>query len=79
MDNFDWKLLYTLYETRNITRAAQKLYLSQPTITKKIQQIEEEFDTSLIVRQSRGIAFTPEGLFLVEKAQQFLNEYEELK
>lgn len=79
MDTFDWKLLHTLYETRNITRAAQKLYLSQPTITKKIQQIEEEFGTALIVRQSRGITFTPEGLFLAGKAQQLLNEYEELK
>lgn len=79
MDTFDWKLLNTLHETHNITKAAQLLYLSQPTLTKRIRQIEEEFDTELIIRHSKGISFTPKGLFLAEKARQILNEYQEIR
>ena len=79
MDTFDWRLLKVLHETHNITKASQSLYLSQPTLTKRLQQIESEFETELFVRHSRGITFTPKGLLLVEKATQILNEYEELK
>lgn len=79
MDTFDWKLLNTLHETYNITKAAQLLYLSQPTLTKRIRQIEEEFATELIIRHSKGISFTPKGLFLAEKARQILNEYQEIR
>ena len=73
MDTFDWRLLKVLHETHNITKASQSLYLSQPTLTKRLQQIESEFETELFVRHSRGITFTPKGLLLVEKATHILN------
>lgn len=79
MDTFDWKLLNTLHETHNITKAARLLYLSQPTLTKRIQLMEEEFKTELMVRHSKGISFTPKGLFLAEKARQILNDYQEIR
>ena len=79
MDTFDWRLLKVLYETHNITKASQLLYLSQPTLTKRLQQIESEFNAELFVRHSKGITFTPKGLLLVDKAKQLLNEYEEIK
>lgn len=79
MDTFDWRLLRILSETHNITKASQILYLSQPTLTKRLQQIESEFNAELFVRHSKGITFTPKGLLLADKAKQILNEYEEIK
>ena len=50
MDERDWLILKILYEKKNITKTAQSLYISQPTLTKRIQQIEKEFDLTIINR-----------------------------
>ncbi len=66
----DWALLQTLYEYRNVTHAADHLYLSQPTVTKRLKLIEEEFGVTIALRSKRGIQFTPEGEYLAVKASQ---------
>src|SRR5690625_748946 len=57
----DWELLVTLYETENITHAANKLYLSQSTLSSRLKRLEEKFDIHIVLRHRRGISFTPEG------------------
>ena len=42
MKDTDWKILYELYMTPNITKVAEKLFMAQPTLTKRLQYIEEE-------------------------------------
>ena len=79
MDYLDWEILRHLKENRNITKTAQELFLTQPTVTKRLQQIEREFQTQLFIRHSKGIILTPEGLFLTQKAGIFLNEYDNIK
>ncbi|MCI8660860.1 MAG: LysR family transcriptional regulator [Lachnospiraceae bacterium] len=66
----DWLLLQTLYEYRNVTHAADHLYLTQPTVTKRLKLIEEEFGVTIAIRGKRGIQFTPEGEYLAVKASQ---------
>lgn len=61
MDNTDYKLLLDLYETRNITKVAQRLFLSQPAITKRIKRIEAELGCEVIFRNKKGIVFTSVG------------------
>lgn len=46
----DWALIQTLYECRNITRAAAQLYISQPTLTKRLRAIEEELGVVIALR-----------------------------
>ena len=46
---------------RSFTRAAEKLYLSQPTVSTHIRQLEEEFGSRLIVRTTKSIEVTPRG------------------
>ena len=58
----DWEMLATLYDTKNITHAAQQLFLSQPTLTSRLKKLENYYDVQLIIRKRRGITFTPEGL-----------------
>lgn len=37
MRDIDWKILYELYTTPNITKVAEKLFMAQPTLTKRLQ------------------------------------------
>ncbi|WP_166442454.1 helix-turn-helix domain-containing protein [Enterocloster asparagiformis] len=78
MKTSDWALIQTLYECRNITRAAAQLYISQPTLTKRLRAIEEELGVVIALRGKRGVTFTPEGEYLAVKATQFLSLMDEV-
>ncbi|MFG6117731.1 MULTISPECIES: LysR family transcriptional regulator [Thalassobacillus] len=79
MDERDWQLLKVLYEKKNITRTAQQLYISQPSLTKRIQQIEKEYDRAIISRGAKGVQFTPQGEFLVTCADEMLGRLRKIK
>ncbi len=70
----DWEMLAELYRTENITQAAQRLFLSQPTLTSRLKKMETYYDVQLIIRKQRGITFTPEGEQLALHAQKMLYE-----
>ena len=61
MDERDFKLLATLNKTRNITQAAEILYISQSSLSKQIHGIERELGVSLMLRSRQGIQFTAAG------------------
>lgn len=66
--NFNNLSLYsafiTVVEEGNISAAAQKLYISQPAISKSIKKLENNLGISLFNRNSRGVALTEEGALL---------------
>ncbi len=74
MDEKDWKMLQTIYEERNITKAAEKLYISQPSLTYRMQQLEKDFGVKILARRKRGVDFTTEGEYLVQYAEKMLRE-----
>lgn len=74
MNDNDWLFLKILSEEKNITKAAKKLYVSQPALTEKIKKIEKQFKIQLIIRHPRGIEFTPEGEIIVDYAKRSLDE-----
>lgn len=41
---FDWKIIKTLYELKNITNTAKVLYISQPALTGRIKKIENVWE-----------------------------------
>lgn len=61
MDEKDFVLLRTLYECGNITHAADKLYLTQSALSKRIKAIERDLGCEIIIRTRKGVRFTPEG------------------
>ncbi|MBN2539694.1 MAG: LysR family transcriptional regulator [Deltaproteobacteria bacterium] len=61
--------LVCLAEERSFSRAAKKMYLTQPSLTKHIKNLEEETGVQLVDRKSRGISLTPEGRVLCESAK----------
>lgn len=58
---------------QSFTKAAEKLYLSQPTISTHIRLLEEELHSCLIVRTKRSVEVTPRGWELYECACSILN------
>lgn len=62
----------TCAETQNMTKAAQKLFITQSTLSKQIMQLEEELGKPLFVREKRALHLTEDGLFLAQQAQNIL-------
>ncbi|WP_024736067.1 LysR family transcriptional regulator [Enterocloster asparagiformis] len=59
MDEKDCELIDMLWETRNITKAAERLFTTQSALTKRIQKLEEELGCELFIRSRKGVLFTP--------------------
>lgn len=62
--------LMAVVEYRSFSKAAEKLYISQPTISTHIRLLEEELNSRLIVRTTKSIEITPHGRQLYECACQ---------
>lgn len=72
MDEKDYELLIELYRLKNITKAAQKLFITQPALTKRMQKIEEELQCTLLLRSRKGVVFTPAGESIIPYADAIL-------
>lgn len=75
----DWLILQAIYDERNITKAANRLYTSQPALTYRLQQMEENLGVKIVSRSKKGIKFTPEGEYLVKYASNMLLELQKTK
>lgn len=64
-----YKIFYAVAAAGNISHAAKELYISQPAISKAIRRLEENLDTVLFTRTSRGVALTEEGNLLFQHVQ----------
>ena len=58
MDEKDYELLHALDETRNITHAADKLYMTQSALSKRIKALEQELGASASRRQANRCCST---------------------
>ena len=64
-------------EEGNIGRAAQRLFITQPALSRQMQQLEREVGEPLLLRTGRGVELTDAGRQLVEKARVALNAVED--
>lgn len=58
----------TVAEERNITRAANRLNIAQPALSRKIANLERDLKLSLFDRSVRGVDLTPAGEVLLDRA-----------
>ncbi|MGL6201517.1 MAG: LysR family transcriptional regulator [Lachnospiraceae bacterium] len=79
MKDSDWQILYELHKTPNITKVANRLYITQPSLTKRLQNMEEEFQIKIVTRTTKGVEFTKEGELLVQKAEQYISFMQQLR
>ncbi|MFD2215526.1 LysR family transcriptional regulator [Metabacillus endolithicus] len=79
MNDKDWKILKTLYKEKNITKTAEQLFLSQPSLSYRLKQLEKEFNITILYRGRRGIEFTEQGEYLVRYANEMDLKLTDLK
>ena len=60
-------------EELNFTRAAEKLMIAQPPLSRQIQDLENELDTKLFIRSPRALQLTEEGILFKQQARQILD------
>ena len=83
-----YKIFYEVARCGNISRAAEKLYISQPAVSKSISNLESALSTPLFIRSKKGVKLTDEGRTLyeslgiafdsIERAEKRLKRMEEL-
>lgn len=56
----------------NFTRAAERLHLSQPTLSRQLSDLEKAYGTQLFIREPRHVRLTEEGLLLKRRAEEIL-------
>lgn len=85
----NYQIFYYVAENKNITAAANQLYLSQSTVSRAIQSLERDLGCTLLVRSKQGVTLTEAGNYLynnvkraftfISHAENHLNNIKELK
>ena len=75
LNKFDLNLLIALnalLQEKNVTRAAERVYVSQPAMSAALQKLRDYFRDPLLIRVGREMELTPRGLSLVEPVRDAL-------
>ena len=67
------KYFLTVAQEESFSRAAEKLHLSQPTLSRQLKDLEDEFGKQLLVREPRRILLTEDGQLLRRRAEEILS------
>lgn len=73
------KYVLAVAQHRNFTRAAQSVFVTQPTLSMQIQKLEEELDVQIFDRSQKPIGLTETGEKLVEQARSIVDESERMQ
>ena len=63
----------TVAQEKTISKAAESLHLSQPTLSKQLKELEEELGVQLFTRGNREITLTEDGHYLVNRGKEILS------
>ena len=67
------KYFLTVAQEESFSRAAEKLHLSQPTLSRQLKDLEDEFGKQLLIREPRRILLTDDGQLLQRRAEEILS------
>ena len=79
MSDFRLKVFQAVAKNLSFTKASQELFVSQPAITKHIQELEAAYQTRLFDRQGSRISLTDSGKLLLEHCERILEDYKRLE
>ncbi len=74
MDFKQLESFITIAKLKSFSKAADKLFLTQPTISNHISNLEKELDTTLLNRSNKGISLTKSGEILYKYSIEILNK-----
>ena len=69
------RYVIAIAETGSMGKAAERLFVSQPSLTKAVQELEKELGLALFTRSSRGVTLTTEGVRFLPYARQVEGQY----
>lgn len=72
------KYFIAVYEEKNITLAARRCFISQPSISNAVKELEDELNTKLFVRHKKGVNITDESHYLYPLALRITNDITKL-
>ena len=78
MDIQQMKTFITAARCLNFTEAANQLFISQPTLSRQITNMETELNMQLFIRRQKRVQLTPAGSFLYEKLSALYDEYTDI-
>lgn len=73
--DFRLKVFIAVAKHLSFTQASKELHISQPAITKHIQELENSYNTQLFSRQKGKISLTRQGLLFLEHATKIVEGY----
>jgi DNA-binding transcriptional LysR family regulator len=79
MNSGDWIILQAIGEEGSITKAAERLFIAQPSLTYRLNRLEKEFGTKILLRYSTGVVFTPQGEFLLQYSNEMIHKLNQVK
>lgn len=79
MLDFRLNVFYTVAKRLSFTKAAAELYVTQPAVTKHIQELEHQFGTALFDRRGNQISLTTAGSLLLRHAETIMATYRQLE
>ena len=65
----------TIADVGSMNKAAEKLFISQPTLSSSIKELENELEITIFIRNSKGVSLTPEGSDFLSNARQVYQQY----
>ena len=79
MSDFRLKVFQSVAKNLSFTKASQELFVSQPAITKHIQELETYYQARLFERQGSKISLTDAGELLLKHSEKILDDYKQLE
>ena len=79
MSDFRLKVFQSVAKNLSFTKASQELFVSQPAITKHIQELENFYQARLFERQGSKILLTEAGRLLLKHSEKILDDYKQLE
>ena len=75
MNMIQMKYFITAAKCLNFTKAADKLFITQPALSRQIASMEAELNMQLFIRNNRSVRLTPAAVVLLEGFEKIYNEY----
>ena len=73
------KYFLTVADEGNITRAADILHITQPTLSRQLMELEDELGTALLIRGKRSVTLTDEGFLFKQQAEMIVELSDKLE
>ncbi len=74
-----FKIFYEVAREGNITKAAEKLFISQPAVTQTIKKLEDQLNVTLFIRNKKGVALTRLGEEIFAKVENAMVSMEKVE